>query len=45
MGADAQAMEIRKLKAQVDNLVTLVAAQERLIKEYQDMIAILRKRA
>lgn len=45
MGTDAKAMEIRKLKAQVDNLVTLVAAQERLIKEYQDMIAILRKRA
>ena len=36
---------IRTLEAQVANLTTLVAAQERLIQEYQELVAILRKHA
>jgi hypothetical protein len=38
-------MEIRKLQAQIDNLVTLVAAQERLIEEYKNLVTILRRQA
>jgi len=39
------AERIRTLEAQVANLVTLVAAQERLIKEYQELVAILKRQA
>lgn len=37
------AERIRALEAQVANLVTLVAAQERLIQEYQELVAILKR--
>ena len=34
---------IRALQAQVDRLVTLVAAQERLIEQYRDLVEILKQ--
>lgn len=39
------AERIRTLEAQVANLTTLVVAQERLIQEYQELVAILNRQA
>lgn len=37
------AERIRALEAKIDNLVALVIAQERLIKEYQWLVTILKQ--
>lgn len=40
---DRGVTELIKLEAQVASLATLVAAQERLIKEYQEYVMILKE--
>lgn len=40
---DAGAERCRVLEVQVANLVTLVAAQERLIQDYQELVTILKQ--